>query len=204
MVCLANVLKISLQEVLKISWRRLQNVLKMSWRRPGDVLKTSWRRLEDVLKIYGQDKYIGLDQDVLKTSWRRKAKANIFVLIKTSWRRLLKTKTKDVFKTSSRRLHQDECLLGRFFFLYTIKTFSSERRYLKFYVFTQSIWGTTFSNHKYIMFSNSMIYSCQSRIWILLFSPQFPISKVFSQNQLNIFAAKTVPQDRHFCIKQIF
>ena len=67
MVCLENVLKISLQEVLKMSWRRLEN-----------VLKTSWRRLEDVF-------------------WRRKAKANIFVLIKTSWRRLLKTKTKDVF-----------------------------------------------------------------------------------------------------------
>ena len=152
------------------------------------------------------------------------AKTNILVLTKTSsedvrlrrtyssWSRsledVLKTSSKDederrfqdVFKTSSSR----RMFAGLFFFLYTIKTFSSERRYLKFYVFTQSIWGTTFSNHKYIMFSNSMIYSCQSRIWILLFSPQFPISKVFSQNQLNIFAAKTVPQDRHFCIKQIF
>ena len=26
------------------------------------------RRLEDVLKTYGQDEYIGLEQDVLKTS----------------------------------------------------------------------------------------------------------------------------------------
>ena len=46
-----------------------------------DVLNTSWRGLEDVLKTYGQDEYIGLDQDVF---WRRKAKANIFVLMKTS------------------------------------------------------------------------------------------------------------------------
>ena len=37
--------------------------------------------LEDVLKTYGQDEYIGLNQDVLKASSRR----------------LLKTKTKDVF-----------------------------------------------------------------------------------------------------------
>ena len=110
MIHLEQVLKISLQDVLKTSWRCLedvfqdvlktfwrclQNVLKTSWRcledvfarRLEDVLKTSWRRLEDVLKTYGQDKYIGLDQDVLKTSWRR----------------LLKTKTKDVFKTSSSR-----------------------------------------------------------------------------------------------------
>ena len=70
MVRLENVLKISLQDVLKTLWRRLE-----------DVLKTSWRRLEDVLKTYGQDEYIGLDQDVF---WRRKAKANIFVLIKAS------------------------------------------------------------------------------------------------------------------------
>ena len=46
-----------------------------------DILKMSWRRLENVLKTYSQDEYIGLDQDVF---WRRKAGANIFVLIKTS------------------------------------------------------------------------------------------------------------------------
>ena len=81
---------ICLEDVLKMSWRRLEDVLKMSWRRFQDVLK-------DVFKMsYSQDEYIGLDQDVLKTPWRR----------------LLKTKTKDIFKTSSRRLHQDECLLG--------------------------------------------------------------------------------------------
>ena len=43
---------------------RLENVLKISL---PDVSKMSWRRLENVLKTYGQDEYIGLDQDVLKT-----------------------------------------------------------------------------------------------------------------------------------------
>ena len=106
MIHLENVLKTSLEDVLKMSWRRLEdifarrleNVLKTPWRRMTKtnilvLIKTSWRRFEDVF-------------------WRRMCKVNIFVLIKTSWRRLLKTKTKDVFKTSSRRLHQDECLLG--------------------------------------------------------------------------------------------
>ena len=64
--------------VLKMSWRYL---CKTSWRCLEDVFKTSWRRLEDVLKTYGQDEYIGHDQDVLKTFSRR----------------LLETKTKDVF-----------------------------------------------------------------------------------------------------------
>ena len=101
MVPLEIVLKISLQGVLKMSWRRLDDVLKTPWRRIEDVLKTFWRCLDDVLKTYGQDEYIVLDQDVF---WRGKAKANIFVLIKTSWRRL-----EDVFwrwrrKTSSKRL----------------------------------------------------------------------------------------------------
>ena len=129
MICLETFVKISLQDVLKTPWRcledvfqgilktfwrRLQNVLKMSWRRFWKTswrrLEASWKRLEGVLKTYGQDEYIGVDQDVLKTCWRRfegvfwrrKAKASIFVL-KTSWRRLLKTKTKEVFKTSSSR-----------------------------------------------------------------------------------------------------
>ena len=93
MIRLENVLKISLQDVLKMSWRRLQNVLKTSWRCLEDVLKTSWRPLQNVLKTswrrIGLEPIFGLDQDVLKT------KANIFVL--------MKTKTKDVFKTSSSR-----------------------------------------------------------------------------------------------------
>ena len=130
MVRLENALMISLQDVLKMSWRHLKDVFKTSWRcledalkrswrrfeeilktfwrRLEDVLKTSWKCREDVLKTYGQDEYIRLE-DVY---WRRKTKAHTFVLINTSWRRLLRTKTKDVFKTSSRCLHQDECLLG--------------------------------------------------------------------------------------------
>ena len=41
---------ICLEDVLKMSWRRLENVLKPSW--------------QDILKKYDQDEYIGLDQDV--------------------------------------------------------------------------------------------------------------------------------------------
>ena len=98
MVRLENVLKISLQDVLKTSWRRFEDVLKMSWR---PFCKTSWRRLENVLK----------------TSWRRIAKTNILVLTKTSSEdvRLRRTysswsrRLEDVFwrrrrKTSSRSL----------------------------------------------------------------------------------------------------
>ena len=110
-------MKKSWRYLCKTSWRCLENVfarrleavLKRSWRCLEDALNLSWKRFEDVWKTYGQDEYIGLDQDVF---WRHMTKANIFVLIKTSWRRLLKTKTKDVFKTSSWRLHQDECLMG--------------------------------------------------------------------------------------------
>ena len=118
MISLENVLKTSLQDVLKMSWRGFEDVLKMfwrsfckmSWRRLENVLKTSWRRMAktNILvltktpsrrrqQMYDQGRYIYLDQDVLKTTWRC----------------LLKTRTKDVFKTSSRRLHQDKCLLGR-------------------------------------------------------------------------------------------
>ena len=104
MIRLENVLKISLQDVLKMSWRRLEDVLKMSWRR---FCKTSWRRLENALK----------------TSWRRMAKTNILVLNKTSWRRPLKAKTKDVFKTFSRHLHQNECLLGIEYFSKFFRSF---------------------------------------------------------------------------------
>ena len=75
-----------LEDALKRSWRRFKDVLKTSSKCLEDVLKTSWsRRLEDLLKTYGQDEYIGLNQDVLKTS----------------------SEDED-----ERRLHQDECLLG--------------------------------------------------------------------------------------------
>ena len=95
---------------------RLENVLISRY-----LCKTSWRclenvfakRLEDVLKMYGQDEYIGLDQDVF---WRRKAKANIFVLIKTSWRRLQdifwRRRRKTSKTTSSRRMFAGKCLPG--------------------------------------------------------------------------------------------
>ena len=134
MIRLENVLKISLQDVLKTSWRCLedvfqdilktswQDVLKMCWRPFEDVFKTSWRLLENVLKTLLQDvlktSWRRL-KNVLKTSWRRMTKTNILVFTKTSsedvklrrayssWsRRLLKAKTKD--------LHQDECLLDMF------------------------------------------------------------------------------------------
>ena len=103
MIRLENILKISLQEVLKTSWRcledafarRLEDVLKMSWRRLG---KTSWRCLEDVFK----------------TSWRRIAETNILVLTKTSsedvrLRRIYSSWSKrleDVLKTFSE--YEDE------------------------------------------------------------------------------------------------
>ena len=94
MIRLENVLKISLQDVLKMSWRRfsrcLEDVLKTSW----NVLKTSWRCLEDV--------FARRLENVLTTSWRRIAKTNILF-----WPRRLE----HVFKTSSEdedeRLHQD-------------------------------------------------------------------------------------------------
>ena len=131
MICLENVLNMSLQDVLKMSWRRLQNVLKTSWKCLEDVfqdaLKTFWRRLEDDLARRLADVLKMLLQDVLKTSWkrledvwsrrlywswprrledvfwRRKAKADIFVLIKTSPEDDDERRLEDVFKTSSSR-----------------------------------------------------------------------------------------------------
>ena len=87
MIRLENVLKISLQDVLKTSWRCLEDVFA--------------RRLENVLKTYGQDEYIGLDQDVLKTSSEDVRLRRTY----SSWSRRLE----DVFwrrrrKTSSRSL----------------------------------------------------------------------------------------------------
>ena len=80
-ICLQNVLKTSLQDDLRVSWRRS---CKMSWRRLDNVLKTSWRRLKDVLKTYGQDDYIGLDQDeniYLVHLWGKKMKK----MVMQSW-----------------------------------------------------------------------------------------------------------------------
>ena len=95
MISLESVLRTSLQDVLKMFWKRLEDVLKKSWRyfcktsskRLEDVLKTFWKRLEDVVKTYEQDEYIGLDQDVLKTSSEDEDERGL----------------QDVFKTSSSR-----------------------------------------------------------------------------------------------------
>ena len=86
----------------KTSWKRLEDILA---RRLGDVFKTSWRRLEDILKTYGQDDYIGLDQDVFKRSWKRLLKTFKLRRIYSFWLRRLE----DVFwrrrqRTSSRHL----------------------------------------------------------------------------------------------------
>ena len=78
MIRLENLLKISLQGVLKMSWKCLEDVFQ-------DVLKTFWRHLEEVLV-------------------RRMAKTNILVLTKTSWRRLEDVFWRRRRKTSSRRL----------------------------------------------------------------------------------------------------
>ena len=102
-------LKTSLQDVLKISWRRLEEVLKTSWR----CLEENFARrlVKSVLKMFWRSMAKTNILVLIKTSWRRlqdifwrsMTEANIFILIKTSWRRLLNTMTKDVFKTSSSR-----------------------------------------------------------------------------------------------------
>ena len=112
MIRLQNILKASLQDVLKMSWRRfcrrLEVVLTMSWRRFCKtswrrLSKTSWRHLEDVWPKWIYWSWSRHLEDVLKTSsegeWLRR--------IYSSWSRRLED-----LKTSSRRLHQDECLLG--------------------------------------------------------------------------------------------
>ena len=99
---LENILKISLQEVLKRSSKRLEDVLKMSW-----------KRLEDVLKAYSQDEYIGLDQDVF---WRRMTKANIFVLIKTSSEDERERRLQDVFIKTNVWWAESEFFLFCYFF----------------------------------------------------------------------------------------
>ena len=108
-----NILMASLQDVVKMYWRRLEDVLKTSWRCLENVLKTflqtSWRRFEDVLKISWQE--------VLKMSWRRHHCKNVFEtswrcledvfarrfenVLKTPWRRMAKTNILVLIKTSS-------------------------------------------------------------------------------------------------------
>ena len=96
MIRLENVLKVSLQDVLKTYWRwledvfarRLEDVLRTLWQ---EVLKISWRRLEDVLKTPSR-----ILEDVLKTSWRR---------LEDVWQRRLycscARRLEEVLKTSS-------------------------------------------------------------------------------------------------------
>ena len=98
MIRLENLLKTSLQDVLKMSWRRF---CKMSWRcfedvlarRLEEVLKVSWKRLEDVLKTHDQEEYIGLDQDALKVF-------SEYVWLRWIYSSL-STRLGDVLKTSS-------------------------------------------------------------------------------------------------------
>ena len=103
MIRLEKVLKTSLQDVLKMSFKTFsQSVLKMSWRRFEDVLKTSWRLMTKTSKLV-----------LIKTS-----SGDVWVRwMYSSWSRRLE----DVFwrrkrNTPSRRLqdktYQDECLLG--------------------------------------------------------------------------------------------
>ena len=112
-----SVLKTSLRDVLKMSWRRLEDVLKTFWRPMTKanilvLIKTSWRRL---LTTYEYSEYVCLDQDVLMTSSEDEDE-----------RRL-----QDVFKTSlSRRM-----FAGIFFF------------HILYYYFIslQTSWITSFS-----------------------------------------------------------
>ena len=136
MIRLENTLKISLQEVLKTSWRclktLLQDVLKTSWQ---EVLKISWRRLEDVLKM-SEDVYARRLEDVwsrrIYWSWprsledffrRRMTKANVFALTKTSWRRRQNTSSRrlwNVFKTSlSRPMFGGKCV-NKWFLMFKV------------------------------------------------------------------------------------
>ena len=108
MIRLENVLKISLQDVLKMSWRRLEDVFKTSWRRLANALKTSWRRLEDIWprRIYWS--WPRRLQDVLKTSWR--CLEDVFAkrledVLKTSWRCLGKTSWKRLEDVWPRRIY---------------------------------------------------------------------------------------------------
>ena len=105
MIRLENVLKISLQDVLKTSWRCLedvfQDVLKTFWRRLQNVLKTSW---QDVLKTFWRRINWSWPRRLEDALWRRKVKANISVLIKTSWRRPEDVFWRGRWNTSSRCL----------------------------------------------------------------------------------------------------
>ena len=88
MTRLENVLKLSLQDVLKKFSRRLEDILA---RRLEGVLKRFWRRLQKVLKTSCR-----CLEDVLKTSWKR---------LEDAWPRRIywswPTRLEDVLKMSS-------------------------------------------------------------------------------------------------------
>ena len=97
MIRLENVLKISLQDVLKTSWRCLedvfQDVLKTFWRRLQNVLKMSWRRFCKTSSRRLQD----LWPRRIYWSWPRRLEDVMLRQTYSSWSRCLE----DVFKTSS-------------------------------------------------------------------------------------------------------
>ena len=98
-----NILKTSLQNVLKTSWRCLEDVLKTSWR---SLAKTSWRLLQNVLKTSSKRL-----QGVLKTSLIR-----LQNVLKTSSKRL-----EDVF---ARRL--EDGIKSRYFMALKIWVWESD------------------------------------------------------------------------------
>ena len=109
MIRLENVLKSSLQDVLRTSCRRLEDVFKMF--------------LQDVLKMYDQDDYVGLDQDVFKTSsedvWVRRIflswSKHLGDVLKTSSKDEDERRLEDVFRTSSSRRMFAGLMAKRFF-----------------------------------------------------------------------------------------
>ena len=118
MIRLENLLKASLQDVLKMPWRRFCKMswrcLKTSWqdvlaRRLEEVLKISWKRLEDVLKTHDQEEYIGLNQDALKVCseylWLRWIYSSLSTrlgdILKTSSEEEDEKRLQDVFTRSS-------------------------------------------------------------------------------------------------------
>ena len=97
MIRLENILKAFLQNVLKMSWRRLEDVLKMSWRPLQNVLATSRKCHKDVFARRLQGKTKTNILVLIKASWRRMSKENIFVLMKTSSEDEDERRLEDVF-----------------------------------------------------------------------------------------------------------
>ena len=109
MIRLENVLKMSLQDVLKMSWRRLEDILKTSWKLLEDIwtrrLEDVWprrvywswpRHLEDILKTTSEDARLRWTysswsrrlEDVLKTSSEDEDKRRLQVFKTSSSRRI--------------------------------------------------------------------------------------------------------------------